>query len=167
MFGIWNHLSGAISVRIKRWILNLKNLPDISFITNNVGVGGHCSIQRLSEIGVNAILDSRDEENDDPEQLSKYSMDYFRVKIKDKKTPTISEGVDASNWIKEKLNEEKKVFVHCNLGRGRGPLIVCLYLIYEGKGVRETIEIIKKHRKYTHFNQNQLKFIEQFYRFVN
>lgn len=46
----------------------------------------------------------------------------------------------ALNFIEQKLNEGKKVLIHCNLGESRSPSIALLYLIKHGFIKGETLE---------------------------
>ena len=167
MFNILDHLMGAILVRINRKILFLNNKPDISNIQDKLMVGGHCNIRSLSENGIESILDMREENEDNLGELKKFEIDYLRLKVKDRTAPSRNDVLKGIEWIGQKINEKKNIFVHCNLGRGRGPLMICLYLIYRGMPVEKAIKLVKKSRKYTYFNSSQLKFLWQFSSEIN
>ena len=162
MFGILDHLTGAALVRIKRNLNKLNNKPDVSFLYDNLAIGGQCKIRLLAENGFCSILDLREEDEDDKTQLNHYKINYLRIPIKDRNTPTTSQTELAINWIKQNTSNHEKIFIHCNLGRGRAPLLACLYLISNGLDPVESIKKIKKKRPYTYFNKIQLKFIIEF-----
>ena len=162
MFGIIDHLTGAIRVRIRRFYLNAKNKPDISFLDSNLGVGGASNIEFLAKKDIQSILDLRDETEDDPDKLKKFNINYLRIKIPDRSIPTLSNAKEGIDWIASNIEQKKKVFIHCNLGRGRGPLFAILFLISQGKDKDDAIKHVKKVRVYTYLNKNQLKLIKEF-----
>lgn len=149
-------------MRLRRFFLNVKNMPDLSIVDSNLYIGGFCKIKNLSDYGIQAILDLREEGEDDSKDLEKYSMQYLRIGIHDRGIPTLHDTQSALDWIRHHLNDNKKVFIHCNLGRGRAPLMACLYLISKDVERRSAIKLVKKSRKYTYFNQNQLQYINKF-----
>jgi len=167
MFGIIDHLTGAIRVRIRRFYLNAKNKPDISFLDSNLGVGGATNIEFLAKKDIQSILDLRDETEDDPDELKKFNINYLRIKIPDRSIPTLSDAKNGINWIKSNIEQKKKTFIHCNLGRGRGPLYAILFLISQGKDKDDAIRHVKKIRSYTYLNKHQLKLINEFQDYVS
>ena len=164
MFGTIDHLYGAVGVRFRRFILEARGKPDISFLNNKLGVGGATNIERLAEIGIDSIVDLRNEAFDESESLERFGIKYLRIKVLDRKTPTLEDSMMAVSWIKNNLDKNKKVFIHCNLGRGRGPLIAILFLIFNGMLKDDAIKHVKKIRKYAFLNSKQLQFIEEFQR---
>lgn len=164
MFGIIDHVIGAYTVRIHRFLVNISKKPDMNFVIPNLYVGGNGSIDRLSKEGIDAILDLRNEKIDDQEMISKYLINFLHLPIQDREIPSKKQISQALNWIQENLDNKKKVFIHCNLGRGRAPLIVSLYLISKGMNMKESIQKLKKNRKYTFFNKKQLNLIRGFSR---
>lgn len=162
MFGIFDHAFGAVSVRVHRLLFRLKNEADISFINSKLAFGGACSIRSLAKKQIQSILDLRDESFDDSEELKKYSVNYLRIGIQDTNVPSLDEAKKATSWIKSEIQKKRKVFVHCNLGRGRGPLMIILYLIIQGNSAQYAINFVKKKRSYTFLNKKQLSFITSF-----
>ena len=162
MFSTFDHVTGAIGVRVRRYYFGVRKRPDISFLNKNLGVGGACKIEDLEKVGIQSILDLRQETEDNPHELEKYNIKYLQIKIADRSIPTISEIKKGIEWIALNIEQKKKVFVHCNLGRGRGPLLVILYLISKGQDKDEAIKYVKKIRKYAFLNKNQLNLITEF-----
>ena len=162
LFNNFDHFYGACGVRTKRIWCKIRKIPDISIITDFVSIGGSTTIGGLAERGISAIVDLRDEDTDDPILIKKYSMHYLRIGIVDRGIPDETEAKEITNWIHEKINSGNKVFIHCNLGRGRAPTMACLYLISKGMTSKDAIYSIKKNRRYAYFNKKQLKFIQEF-----
>ena len=162
MFGTIDHVTGAARVRIRRFYLKAKNKPDISFLDSNLGVGGATNIEFLVKKNIQSILDLRDEAEDDLNELKKHNISYLRIKIPDKSIPTFSNIKKGVDWITSNIKQKNKVFIHCNLGRGRGPLFAVLYLISQGKDKDESIKYVKKIRRDAFLNKKQLKLINEF-----
>lgn len=162
MFGLFNHLFGAVTVRIHRYLIKIKNSADVSSINSNLTVGGANNIECLVKKNIQSIIDLRDESSDDITQIKNFNMHYLRVPIKDRGTPTIKEVSQIVNWINNEIDQKRIVFIHCNLGRGRGPLLTILYLITKGMTSKSAIEKVKNIRSFTFLNQNQLNFIKKF-----
>jgi len=167
MFGKIDHVSGAVLVRIRRLLLKAKNNPDISFLNPNLGVGGACNVEGIANYGIKSILDLREESMDNPEQIKKLGINYLRIQISDRGIPSIQDTMMAVEWIKSKLSDNDKVFIHCTLGRGRGPLLAVLYLIYQGTEKIEAIKNVKKIRRYSYLNSKQLEFITEFQNYLS
>ena len=96
MFNKVDHASGAARVRIHRFFLGIKKNPDMSFLEENLGVGGASDIEGLAKSGIKSILDLRDEIEDNPDEIKKYKINYLRIKIPDRSIPTLS---DAKNGV--------------------------------------------------------------------
>ncbi|MFQ5970360.1 MAG: dual specificity protein phosphatase family protein [Nitrososphaerales archaeon] len=156
-----------MTVRLRRIFLNASGKPDTSFINPNLAIGGVCSVERLWRDGIRAILDLREEAEDSQEDLQKYSMIYIRIGLPDRGTPTFEDASNALNWIRSNLDKNKKVFIHCNLGRGRAPLLACIYLMSAGMNAETAIRSVKRVRKYTYFNSKQLQWIHEFQNQIN
>ena len=163
MFSTIDHLTGAVGVRLQRVALTLLGKPDLTFLDQNLAIGGHCNIKKLWKNNIQAILDLREENQDSPQELEKYSMQYLRLPISDSSTPTLENALNAIQWIKSRLDDNRKVFVHCNLGRGRAPLLACTYLISQGIDKENALRIVQKKRKYTYLNKKQLNWINEFH----
>jgi len=162
MLDIIDHAYGAVGIRIRRYFLKRRGMPDLSFINENLCFGGVCSIESLSRNGIQAILDLREEARDNIEEFEKYPINYLKVGIRNRKTPDRDQLNQILDWIKINVEDGKKVFIHCNLGRGRAPSIVAAYLISQGMDSKNSIKFIKKNRRYAYFNQDQQKFLEEF-----
>ena len=162
MFNQYDHISGAIMVRLHRYLQRLKNNADATLIRSNLFVGGTNSIELLEDVGINSVLDLRAENNDDRIKPKKKSINYLRIKILDRGAPLEIQVKEATDWIDLEIKKDRKVFVHCNLGRGRGPLMIVLFLITQGLKLNSAIDLVKKKRRFTFFNKKQINFLENF-----
>jgi protein-tyrosine phosphatase len=160
MFDTFDHLFGAATVRLHRSMLGKK--PDISFINQNLSVGGTSKIEYLAKEGIRAIVDMRAEDSDDPIEMDRFKMNYIRLSVPDRAVPDLNEVISTTKWIRKQCMQGSKVFIHCNLGRGRGPLMAVLYLISEGMKTDEAIQTVRKARPYCYFNSAQLQIIKKF-----
>lgn len=165
MFGMLDHVIGAATVRIRRMILQILNKPDISVVNNNLCIGGVTKISNLAQNGISAILDLRSEDSDNIDDLLEYNITYLQIKIKDRTIPTYEDTTQMIKWLNANIASDKKIFVHCNLGRGRAPLMACLYLISCGMSPDKVIKLVKKCRRYMFLNARQLNFLYSFNRY--
>ena len=161
MFSFWNHLLGALTVRIHRFFLNFSKQPDAILVYPNLFCGGFSSLTSLKKIEINSIVDLTENQynkHDSP----KFLINYFELPVPDRGVPTLDEVFTAVKWIQDQLENNKKVFVHCNLGRGRGPLLTVLYLIYTGMNKNDAIMKLNNKRSYVFLNHRQQEFIDLF-----
>jgi len=113
MFGVFDHAFGALSVRVNRLVLKIKNEADISFIDENLAFGGSSSIESLAKNEIQSILDLRYENFDKSEELKNHSMNYLRIKVRDGNVPSLNDTKKAISWIKSEIQNGKKSF--CSL----------------------------------------------------
>ncbi len=161
MFSLWNHLIGALTVRIHRFLLNLNKKPDAVLISPNLFFGGFSNLSALKKIGINSIVDLTESQSN-KNNSDKLSINYYSLPIPDRGIPTMDEVLSTIKWIQNHLENNDKVFVHCNLGRGRGPLLTALYLISTGITKNTVIELLRKKRPYVFFNHKQQEFLGLF-----
>lgn len=161
MFTIWNHFAGAITVRIHRFLLVLKNKPDAVLILPNLFVGGNSNIINLKKLAINSILDLTENQNN-KRDAKNFSINYLGLPIPDRGIPSLADSFMATKWIQTQLDNNGTVFVHCDLGRGRGPLLIILYLISRGMTKDDAIKLTKNKRSYIFLNNKQLSLLSMF-----
>ena len=162
LFNQYVHIYGACGIRIKKIFCKISKKPDISIIDNFISIGGSTTIEGLSKNGITSIVDLRNEDMDNPIEIQTYSMDYLRVGLMDGGTPSEIQTKEIFVWINEKINRGNKIFVHCNLGRGRAAIIASIYLISKGMTYYDAISFVKKRRRYVYLNKKQLNFLKEF-----
>ena len=153
-------IRGAIGIRLVRKYRSLFNVPDIVFVKENLAFEGITSYLELEKKGIATILDLRAETPE--EKISNVKLRYKKIRIIDSGIPSNSQIDQIISWIKDSLDSGEKVFVHCNLGRGRASLIIAMYLIFDGMSLELSLNLIKK-RKFTYLNQKQLDFLKNYY----
>ncbi|MBO3801720.1 MAG: dual specificity protein phosphatase family protein [Thermoproteota archaeon] len=159
-FSVLDLIYGAIMIRLERTIKKLKKEPDIVFLSDNLAIGGYTKYSLL--VGkVDCILDLRQEAPSLENFSKELGFDYLKLGIKDGGAPTLEQVKLAIRWIKGKLRNGKKVLIHCNLGRGRAPLIACIFLCSEGFPLKNCLNLIRAKRKYVYFNSKQLKILKE------
>lgn len=87
---------------------------------------------------------------------------YLWLPTKDHKAPSFKQLLIGTDFIKQLINNKIKVYVHCEHGHARSPILVAAYFISKGKRMDKVLRLIKKKRQNIHFNKIQLKALENF-----
>ncbi|MBI2128874.1 dual specificity protein phosphatase family protein [Candidatus Woesearchaeota archaeon] len=87
---------------------------------------------------------------------------YLWLPTKDHKAPAFKQLLIGANFIKKLVDNEVKVYVHCEHGHARAPTLVAAYFILEGKTAIEAIKLIKRKRPIIHPNRSQIQSLINF-----
>jgi protein-tyrosine phosphatase len=132
---------------------------NFSWVTDQLAVGGAfrtSQIPRLKAMGVDAVIDCREEARDDAETLQRYGIDYLRLPTIDA-TALSQRSLDLGvEWARERLAQGDKIFVHCLHGVGRAPLMGSCILVDRGASPIDAMELIKSRRWQASPNEEQL-----------
>ncbi len=132
---------------------------NLSWVTDQLAVGGaykSSQIPRLRAMGVNAVIDCREEARDDVESLERHGIDYLRLPTIDA-TALSQRSLDLGvEWARERLARGEKIFVHCHHGVGRAPLMGGCILVDHGANPVDAMELIKSRRWQASPNEEQL-----------
>lgn len=150
---------GAIGIRLIRRYRKMASIPDIIFVQKNLAFGGMTCYERLRKLGINTIIDLRIEVSDQVQ--NDHSLAYHKIGIIDGSIPSIAQVNEVLEIINYNIGKKKKIFIHCNLGRGRAALITALFLLKDGMDLESTLKIVKK-RKFIYLNNTQLNFLKNF-----
>ncbi|MBS7614533.1 dual specificity protein phosphatase family protein [Candidatus Bathyarchaeota archaeon] len=160
---------GGIHARITKTKAMLGLCPNFNKIDENLWVGGINNPKLLAEQNFKVVVDLRETEDSDYQNfLRNHGVEYVNFKIPDRygAPPKILAQIVA--LINEKVGQNQKVIVHCNLGRGRSALTIAAYLVSRGMTPEEALETVKKGRSVTYLNRRQMqsliKFAEWFQR---
>lgn len=71
--------------------------------------------------------------------------------------PSLADFRKGVEFIKKQLDKNGAVYIHCQLGEGRGPSMAAAWLVTKGFTVEEAVELITKYRPMVRPNAKQLK----------
>jgi len=121
-------------------------LLDLNWVTSRLAVGGRYPMDQAATLArheVRHVLDLRLEDADDETVLKECGIELLRLPTPDNQPlslPTIRKGI---SWITPILRLEKKVFIHCEYGIGRSPLLACCALVSLGYSPLEALARVK------------------------
>ncbi|MAZ41074.1 hypothetical protein CL654_03070 [bacterium] len=108
--------------------------------------------------GITTDISLQEETMDFPLGVEYYSW----IPVKDNSAPTQDQFDLGVATIDSILAKDKKVYVHCKFGHGRGPSLVIAYLVYCGDSVEDAIEKVKEKRPVIHPNEIQVKALKEY-----
>lgn len=133
---------------------------NLSWVTDMLAVGGSYrvrDIRRLAEIGITAVIDSRSEASDDEAELARQGIRLLRLPAPDRYALSLEQLQQGAGWAVERLNEGHKVFVHCEHGVGRGPLLGAAVLVALGYSAQQALRLLRVKRWQAAPNDRQLE----------
>lgn len=138
---------------------------NLSWVTEQLAVGGafrRSQIPRLKAMGVQGIIDCREEALDDAAALEAAGIEYLRLPTTDA-TALTQHALDAGvAWARERLARGDKVLVHCQHGVGRAPLLASCILVDGGLNPVDAVELVKRRRWQASPNEEQLNALLEF-----
>ena len=102
-------------------------------------------LRQLRTLGIGAIVGLTLSPLD-AQALREAGMDYLHLPLPDFSAPSISEIEQAVRFIREKVDADDKVVVHCAAGMGRTGTMLACYLVATGKTSDAAIEGVRKAR---------------------
>ncbi len=116
-------------------------------------------IDTLKENGITAILDVTCEFDGLEWSSTQENISYLNIPVLDHSVPTHSQLNQAINWIHNHIKEDRRVVVHCALGRGRSVFVMAAYLLSQDKNadVHQVLAQIKETRETANLNKHQLR----------
>ncbi|GBC74790.1 hypothetical protein HRbin06_00097 [archaeon HR06] len=130
--------------------------PNFNFLDDKLAIGSRpINYEIYKKYNIKAILNLREEGEDNLKVIDKLGFDYFRIPVKDGYYPSWEDIERALIWIEDKIKEGKRVLIHCKSGKGRAPFLACFYLLRKGYSLDEAINFIKSKRRSTFFNKVQ------------
>ncbi len=158
MFTKFDLIIGAVGIRLLRKYKKIRNIPDVVFVKKNLSLGGKTTYEDLSKMNIDTVIDLRAEIKEEFEENNSFS--YHKIGIIDGSVPTESQINQIHKIIDDCIKQDKIVFVHCNLGRGRATLVTLSYLLREEIDWETALTVIKK-RKFVYLNNKQLNFLKK------
>ena len=116
-------------------------------------------IDSLKDNGITAILDVTCEFDGLEWSSTQENINYLNIPVLDHRAPTSSQLNQAINWIAHHVKNDRRVVVHCALGRGRSVFVMAAYLLSQDKNadVHEVLAQIKETRATANLNKHQLR----------
>jgi len=133
---------------------------NFSWITDSLAVGGayrDSDIRRLRSMGVNAVVDCREEDSDNEAELKRQGIEFLRLPAPDAHEISQQYLDTGVAWVSERMNQGKRVYVHCLHGVGRGPLLGACVLVNAGYTATDALHLIKKRRWQARPNAEQME----------
>jgi protein-tyrosine phosphatase len=130
------YLTGHISLRYSK-------ITDQVYLGAQHGRGG---LQTLQEEGIEAVVNLRDESDDEEKNL--LLTDYCYLPVVDNTAPRITDLEQGVQFIREVVEAGDKVYIHCASGVGRAPTMVAAYLIAEGEELEKAVQRITQVRPF-------------------
>lgn len=140
---------------------------NLSWVTEVLAVGGAYPpghIRRLRALGVEAIVDLREEACDDRALLARQGIDLLHLPTPDMQSPsqdTLDRGVE---WVLAQQATGRKVFIHCMHGAGRAPTLGAAVLVASGYTAVDAMRLIRARRWQTVPNAGQLDGLREYER---
>jgi len=136
---------------------------EYDYISDGIYIGTNQCCQahfdeKLKKEGIEADISLEEERIDTPFGVAFYVW----IPIKNHTSPT-QEQLDFGISLLEKLVAmKKKIYVHCQNGHGRAPMLVAAYFIKQGKSPDEAIAFVKTKRPSMHLENVQTEVLVEF-----
>lgn len=115
----------------------------------------------LLENNIGAVVNIRAEREDDKALYAQNDVNYLQLKVLDIMVPpadVLTEGVD---WMRQQIQQNRSVLVHCAKGRGRSATLLAAYLMREeGLTYDQARDLLKSQRPLTKLEQRHRKQLE-------
>jgi protein-tyrosine phosphatase len=112
--------------------------------------------EKLKELDVYADIDIRLEHKEIPHDIPV----HLKLAVEDRYPPTPLQTKLGVDLIDSVVKDNKKVYVHCQVGHGRSPTLVAAYFILKkNMKLEETLKFLKEKRQEVHPTDRQLEFL--------
>ena len=118
----WNMLLGRV-LKIRNWW---------DEIDNDVILGAYpfpSDIEKLSELGVGAVVNTCHEYGGPIEQYQRFDIRQIHIPTTDFTHPKLEDIDAAVDFMCEQISDGRRVYVHCKAGRARSATVVSCWLI--------------------------------------
>jgi len=120
-------------------------------MTPQIWMGGAPTYDRdydyLLETDIKAVVDIREEREDDRQLYSQNDIDYLKLKVLDVMVPSAEQLDQGTTFIHQHVEAGDKVLIHCAKGRGRSATMMAAYLMrYEDMSFDEARQMMVSKR---------------------
>ncbi|MFC1980842.1 dual specificity protein phosphatase family protein [Chloroflexota bacterium] len=113
--------------------------------------------ESLLAIGIRADISLEQERLDAP-----YGVDYYLwLPVVDKTPPSQEQLIIGSKTVKNLVDNNIKIYIHCKWGHGRSPTLVAAYFILEGLKANQAIRKVRDKRE-IHLALSQINALKEF-----
>jgi protein tyrosine phosphatase (PTP) superfamily phosphohydrolase (DUF442 family) len=130
-----------------------------SDVTAQLAVGGSFragQIRQLRERGITAVVDCRQEAEDDQVALARAGMAFLHLPAPDGYALRYDQLREGVVWVLDQLQAGGRAYLHCKHGVGRGPLMACAVLVAQGYSAQDALGLVRTHRWQAMPNDRQL-----------
>jgi protein-tyrosine phosphatase len=101
-------------------------------------------IERLQQLGIQAVVNLCAERRDDVRQLAAANMVYLWLPVLDTRAPSLEQIEQAMQWMQHQRQHNRVIYVHCAAGVGRSVmLLACWYVYHHRLNAVEALRHIK------------------------
>jgi protein tyrosine phosphatase (PTP) superfamily phosphohydrolase (DUF442 family) len=157
-----------ILARLMEWLTDLQPKQlNYSDVTPQLAVGGAFRTRQIKQLrrrGVSAVVDCRQEAQDDATALEHAGLAFLHLPTPDRHGFTYDQLHEGVDWVLDHLARGGRAFLHCEHGVGRGPLMACAVLVAQGHSAPEALRIVRRGRWQAMPNDRQLQALLAFER---
>jgi len=139
--------------------LNLDRVEDWLFVGGAVRSADY---GRLRALGITAVVDLREERQDDANALRALGIDYLNLPAPDHYAPEQSQLLEGVAWMRARLAEGGKLYIHCQHGVGRAPLQALCLMVAMGQTPDQAYRKLREARWQATLNDRQLNALAEF-----
>ena len=144
------------------------NYP-LKWITPQVAIGyaphSDADIDDLKDQGISAVLNLCAECYDLHEIEVAAGLDVHWLPVADEDAPEQGAAQKALSWMDSKVEEGKKVLVHCRFGIGRTGTLIVAWLLKQGCALDDALEMLR-HTPAEPKSRDQWEFIDAYSRAI-
>ena len=137
---------------------------EYDYIDDGIYVGSNVCCQthfdeRLKKVSVVGDISLEGEKVDNP-----YGVEFYLwLPTPDHHSPTLEQFTVGVNALESLVSFNKKVYVHCRLGHGRGPTLAVAYFAKtRGLSTEDAFLLVKEKRPIIHLDDVQLEGIKNY-----
>ncbi|MBV9132075.1 MAG: dual specificity protein phosphatase family protein [Chloroflexi bacterium] len=137
----------------------------ISRVTPQLSVGGSFTADQIPDLtarGITAVVDCRSERSDDAALLAEAGVQLYRLHTRDKFAPEYATLRAAVDWVSDHLARGGHVYIHCEHGVGRAPLLASATLVAHGHSAGDALRMVRSARWQALPNDRQLHALRMF-----
>lgn len=104
--------------------------------------------QFLVDNGIKAVVDIRTERRDDEAFYAEHGVTYLHINVLDMGVPNSADLSRSVAFIREQVEQNRPVLIHCAKGRGRSAVTLAAYLMkYHDMRFDEAVAFMKGKRR--------------------